>query len=506
MRMSSTKLSAFDCLKSGHHLMSCDTDGYCGGCGHQEANEAELFIAEFEADIVQMYGLEFLAQLPNSTVTHYLAEHEGTQEVLLYITIRVTKNGVNEECSLLVDDAPAFFNPSWEEEDQVNNLACYLNIAEEEARARLQKCGLLPDAPAIGQSSYVRGDPMTASDEPPRLPATTSAPAKCKQCESPVSLPHAAGCPGDDSIEYIRAKIDALKPENRCTPDCPTLAVFQADELTLQRCDDCWWEHPNPLYDDEVAQLPEAQTALLEEKRRAGSTGARHEQGGEVILIPKKQPEAVEKFLAKPEQSLNGIERQLRISLLVGLRQMPCPMCFEPVNLYEAGDDTQIVGRLYEGKYICPYCDTELARAVPLFMQPGTPGWHWRRKTPIPSKKNGPHALAKYYIEQAEKQGAIVERVVFPEDTIAEGPPTDRGRSERPTVPPRDSWYIASRENGRAIIRDQNVLFVAEATAEDAELVAAAPELLDLVDDLMDDRRREHRLPEALALVERLRR
>jgi hypothetical protein len=56
------------------------------------------------------------------------------------------------------------------------------------------------------------------------------------------------------------------------------------------------------------------------------------------------------------------------------------------------------------------------------------------------------------------------------------------------------------------VIVDQNEVFVAEVVEGAAELVAAAPELLNLVDDLLDDRQRDHRIPEALALVERLRR
>ncbi|UQA57121.1 hypothetical protein [Polyangium aurulentum] len=265
----------------------------------------------------------------------------------------------------------------------------------------------------------------------------------------------------------------------------------------MQRCDACWWQHPNPLYDDEVEQLPEAQAALREEQLEHA-----HEQGGEVTLNPKKQPETVREFLAKPEDTLTGIERQIRFILLAGLTQVPCPMCFEPVNLYEAGDDTQAVGKVYEGKYICPHCDTELGRAVPLFMQPGTPGWHWQRKTPIPKKKNGPNALAKYYIGMAQQHGAVVGNVVYPEQEMDEGPPTDRGLSARPTVPPKDVWHVASRENGRAIIRDQNALFVAEVIEDDADLIAAAPELFVHLDHLL----REHPVHESLVLVERVRR
>lgn len=88
-----------------------------------------------------------------------------------------------------------------------------------------------------------------------------------------------------------------------------------------------------------------------------------------------------------------------------------------------------------------------------------------------------------------------------PED---DAPPTEPGMKSRPTIPPRDHWHIASCSEGRAIIRDQNGLFVAEVIESDAALIAAAPELIDLVNDLLDDLRRDHRIPEALALVERL--
>ncbi|MDC3985949.1 hypothetical protein [Polyangium jinanense] len=84
------------------------------------------------------------------------------------------------------------------------------------------------------------------------------------------------------------------------------------------------------------------------------------------------------------------------------------------------------------------------------------------------------------------------------------GPPTEPGMKARPTIPSEDRWHIASCSEGRAIIRDQNGLFVGEVIEADAELIAAAPELLDLVNDLLDDLRRDHRIAEALALCERL--
>ena len=89
-------------------------------------------------------------------------------------------------------------------------------------------------------------------------------------------------------------------------------------------------------------------------------------------------------------------------------------------------------------------------------------------------------------------------------DEADEGPPTEPGMKARSSIPSEDRWHIASRSEGRAIIRDQNGLFVAEVIQADAELIAAAPELLDLVNDLLDDLRRDHRIAEALALLERL--
>jgi hypothetical protein len=271
-------------------------------------------------------------------------------------------------------------------------------------------------------------------------------------------------------------------------------------------------------------------------------------------VIPKKEHEAVQALLARPETTLMGIERQVRFCLLMGLTHVPCPMCFEPVNRYEAGDDTQAVGELYEGKYICPSCDTELAYCVPFIMQPGTPGWHWRRKEPIPNRKQGPHALAQYHMAQARKYGtiggdvhaarqkrivAIETGAVWPEqqcpdcnapgnepcaescplrayavefkkktlrpgDTskaYTQAPPTDPQPDLRHTVPPQVRWHVSFRCADRQVILDQNKLFIAEAVEGAAALVASAPELLDYLDQLV----REHAAPEALALVERLR-
>jgi hypothetical protein len=57
------------------------------------------------------------------------------------------------------------------------------------------------------------------------------------------------------------------------------------------------------------------------------------------------------------------------------------------------------VGEDYAGKYMCPNCDTELAKVVPFFMVPGTPGWHWQRKYPIPANTEGDRLFSKKELE-----------------------------------------------------------------------------------------------------------
>jgi hypothetical protein len=97
-------------------------------------------------------------------------------------------------------------------------------------------------------------------------------------------------------------------------------------------------------------------------------------------LFSKKNPEAAKK--------LTNVERDKKFTLAVAMTPMPCPMCFSKVSVVEAADDTLAVGDSYSGKYVCPTCETELAKVVPFFMVPGTPGWHWHRKYPIPGKKD----------------------------------------------------------------------------------------------------------------------
>lgn len=104
-------------------------------------------------------------------------------------------------------------------------------------------------------------------------------------------------------------------------------------------------------------------------------------------LFPKKDPEGLKKLLRTPDEALFEAGRQKKYIAALHSTPMPCPMCWDAVSLYDAGDDTQEVGAVYEGSYVCPNCDTELAKVVPFYMIPGTPGWHWQRKYPIPGKK-----------------------------------------------------------------------------------------------------------------------
>lgn len=104
-------------------------------------------------------------------------------------------------------------------------------------------------------------------------------------------------------------------------------------------------------------------------------------------LLPKKDPEGLKRLLEIPDNELTLAERELRYKAAIGATRVPCPMCFEPVSLYDAGDETQAVGEPYDGAYTCPNCDTELAKVSPFYLVPGTPGWYWRRKHPIPGRR-----------------------------------------------------------------------------------------------------------------------
>ncbi|UQA61415.1 hypothetical protein [Polyangium aurulentum] len=105
-------------------------------------------------------------------------------------------------------------------------------------------------------------------------------------------------------------------------------------------------------------------------------------------LFPKKNPEAAKKLLETPDEKLTNVERDKKFALAIATTPMPCPMCFVKMSVIDAADDTlEVGGGDYNGTYVCPNCETELAKVVPFFMVPGTPGWHWQRKHPVPGKK-----------------------------------------------------------------------------------------------------------------------
>lgn len=119
-------------------------------------------------------------------------------------------------------------------------------------------------------------------------------------------------------------------------------------------------------------------------------------------LFPKKNPEAAKKLLETPAEKLTNIERQKKFILAVVMTPMPCPMCFEKVSVVEAADDMLEIGGDYTAKYICPSCETELAKVVPFFMVPGTPGWHWQRKYPIAGKNKDNNGERLFSLQELE--------------------------------------------------------------------------------------------------------
>jgi hypothetical protein len=68
-------------------------------------------------------------------------------------------------------------------------------------------------------------------------------------------------CAEHINVERIRAKIAARK--NPCSSNCPGWAVYNVDiDPVLQSCDECWSEVEQPLCDEEIELLPEAQQEL----------------------------------------------------------------------------------------------------------------------------------------------------------------------------------------------------------------------------------------------------
>jgi hypothetical protein len=143
-------------------------------------------------------------------------------------------------------------------------------------------------------------------------------------------------------------------------------------------------------------------------------------------LFPKNDPEAAKKLLATPEDRLTNAEREKRYILALHATPMPCPMCFEKFNVYDAADETCAVGEDYTGRYICTNCDTELAKGVPFFMVPGTPGWLWQRKYPIPGKTEGDHTFSVEDLELLVTEHDAIMRLLTD--------PAARGRRRDPPV------------------------------------------------------------------------
>ncbi|MDC0743198.1 hypothetical protein [Polyangium mundeleinium] len=307
-------MSIVECLRGGRHLATTDAHGNCVLCGREKPTSGERFIAEFEIDAVGKYGFKLLGRLPGVEIEHRLIEHEDTREVYLASTICVTLGDEEERRDVLVDDAPVFFDPTWDENTLVFWVAEDLDLTRSEARARLVRCGLVQSTPA------------------------------------PAHEPGTCQCPG-------------------CRPDMYVKGSARQNRLV------------------------------------AIETGV------------------------WPDQA--------------------CPDCNAPPN-------------------------TPCTESCPL------------------------RAYAEELKKKTVRPGDSDEA-----DTLA--PPTSKQNDVRPTERPQVRWHVAYRCADRQVILDQDKLFVAEAVEGAAELVAAAPELLDLVDDLLDDRQRDRRIPDALALVERLR-
>jgi hypothetical protein len=127
-------------------------------------------------------------------------------------------------------------------------------------------------------------------------------------------------------------------------------------------------------------------------------------------LFPKKDPEAAKTLLETPDEKLMNIDREKKFILAVAMTPMPCPMCFSKVSVVETADDTLAVGDGYSGKYVCPTCETELAKVVPFFMVPGTPGWHWQRKYAIRGKTEGDRVFSRREFELlVEEHDALMD-------------------------------------------------------------------------------------------------
>jgi hypothetical protein len=88
---------------------------------------------------------------------------------------------------------------------------------------------------------------------------------RCPTCTAVLVKPHddmvyCDTCDHELSAEEVaRAKLARLPPPaDRCDPGCSGWFI-DAETFEPTRCDECWGGISDPLYDDDVAALPEAQ-------------------------------------------------------------------------------------------------------------------------------------------------------------------------------------------------------------------------------------------------------
>ena len=97
-------------------------------------------------------------------------------------------------------------------------------------------------------------------------------PTTCKVCNANLNNPDDSTTCGvvcarilkygeSREVAVIRAKIDGR--QEPCSPDCPGWAVFYATyNGRLEVCDDCWRGVADPLIDEDLDSLPEAEQEL----------------------------------------------------------------------------------------------------------------------------------------------------------------------------------------------------------------------------------------------------
>ena len=70
-----------------------------------------------------------------------------------------------------------------------------------------------------------------------------------------------------------RAKATVMRtPKHRCHTECQGWELAESNGVfEIQRCEHCWEEDPNPLFDEDYRANPECQKKLLEKELRAAS-------------------------------------------------------------------------------------------------------------------------------------------------------------------------------------------------------------------------------------------